>query len=66
MKNQEYGIYGTEGKHQLFCERVIYNDVPGLGYIKPDKGLISFISRKELLDALDGPYRYISETVLDK
>lgn len=37
MKEHEYGIYGTEGKHQLFCERVIYNDVLGWGYAKSGK-----------------------------
>lgn len=63
MKKTEYGIYGTEGKDQLFCELVIFHDVPGIGYVnKQTNRLVSFMSRKDLLKKLDdGPYRYIND-----
>lgn len=66
MKERSYGIYVTEGKHQLFCERVILNNVPGVGYVKSGNQLISFISCEELLEALDGPYRCIKNDVVNK
>lgn len=66
MKERDYGIYGTEGKRQLFCERVIYNNVPGVGYIKPGDKVISFISLEQLQEALNGPYRYIGNNAVNK
>lgn len=62
MKETEYGIYGTALKHQLFGERVIYHDEPGIGYVKPGNKLISFISKRDLDKLMDdGPYRYIKD-----
>lgn len=62
MERNEYGIYGTEGKKQLFCERVIFHDEPGIGYMKQGKILLSFIQKRDLLKALeDGPYRYVKD-----
>ena len=63
MKKTEYGIYGTEGKNQLLFERVIFHDVPGIGFVNQQtKRLVSFKSKTDLLKELDeGPYRYISD-----
>ena len=60
MKGTDYRIYGSKGKKQLFGEKVIYDDEPGIAYMKSGNELISFISRKDLIRMLDnGPYRYL-------
>lgn len=62
MDKDAYAVYGSKiKKKQKLFELVIYHDKPGIGYVK-DEELISFMSRDELLHALDaGSYRYIND-----